>query len=106
MPKFLISLPDGPEIDITDKIKKSSGEDDVKAAVVDGFKKAFKEKKKKFIVTLDHNGERWPLRGTCWAFSMDRAQSFETREAAQAQLDKAKQFMSAKQYKAAVIEEI
>ena len=60
----------------------------------------------KFIVTLDHNGERWPLKRLTWAFSMDRAQIFDTKETAQAQLDKAKQFMPAKQYKAAVIEEI
>jgi len=46
-----------------------------------------------FIVIVDHNGETWPLKGTVWAFSMDRAQKFETREAAQAQLDKAKKFM-------------
>ena len=32
-------------IDITDQIKKSSSEDDVKDAVVDGFKKALKNKK-------------------------------------------------------------
>jgi hypothetical protein len=58
-----------------------------------------------FIVTLTHNGQIWPLRGTVWAFSMDRAQEFATREAAQAQLDKAKPFMKAAQYKAAVISE-
>lgn len=59
-----------------------------------------------FIVTLTHNGQKWPLRGTVWAYSMDRAQKFETREAAQIGLDKAKQFMKARQYKAAVIEEL
>tara|TARA_R110000822_G_scaffold70440_2_gene170419 strand:+ start:1844 stop:1957 length:114 start_codon:yes stop_codon:yes gene_type:complete len=37
---------------------------------------------------------------------MDRAQEFETAEAAQAQLDKAKKFMKAKHYKAAEIVEI
>jgi hypothetical protein len=59
-----------------------------------------------YIVTLVHNGETWPLRKTTWAFSMDRAQQFETIEEAQAQLDKAKKFMPAKQYKAAVIEAV
>lgn len=54
-----------------------------------------------YIVTLMNNGEKWPLRRTTWAFSMDRAQQFATREEAQAQLDKAKQFMKAAQYKAA-----
>ena len=59
-----------------------------------------------YIVTLIHNGEKWPLRRTTWAFSMDRAQQFETKDAAQKQLDKAKKFMKAAQYKAARIEEI
>lgn len=57
-----------------------------------------------FIVTLMHNGSKWPLRGTIWALSMERAQRFETREAAQAALLKAKPFMKAAQFKAAVIE--
>jgi hypothetical protein len=56
-----------------------------------------------FIVTLEHNGEPWPLRGTVWAFRMERAQVFDTREAAQAQLDKARKFMPAKLYRAARI---
>ena len=46
MPKFVIMMSDGPKIDITDQIKKSSIKGDVKDAVVDGFKKALKEKKK------------------------------------------------------------
>lgn len=60
----------------------------------------------KFIVTVNHNGEKWPLRGTVWAFSMDRAQRFDTRELAQTALEKAKKFMKAKVYKKAVIEEV
>lgn len=59
-----------------------------------------------YIVTLIHNGQRWPLRGTTWAYSMDRAQVFASREAAQAALDKARKFMKAAQYKAARIEEV
>jgi len=59
-----------------------------------------------YIVTVTHNGNEVPLRGTVWAYSMDRAQKFETREAAQAALDKAKQFMRAAIYKKAVIKEI
>lgn len=61
----------------------------------------------KFIVTVKNGaGEDVPLRGTVWAFSMDRAQKFDSREAAQAALDRAKQFMKARTYKAAVITEI
>ena len=61
----------------------------------------------KFIVTVKNGaGESVPLRGTVWAFSMERAQLFESREAAQAQLDKAKKFMRASTYKAARIEEV
>lgn len=59
-----------------------------------------------FIVTVTHNGNKVPLRGTVWAFVMERAQKFETREAAQAALVKAKPFMKAAIYKKAVIEEI
>lgn len=61
----------------------------------------------KFIVTVKNGaGEDVPLRGTIWAFEMDRAQKFETRELAQAGLDKAKKFMKATTYKKAVIQEI
>lgn len=59
-----------------------------------------------FIVTVTHNGNEVPLRGTVWAFSMDRAQIFATKEEAQAALVKAKQFMKAAIYKKAVIKEI
>ena len=57
-----------------------------------------------FIVTVTHNGNKVPLRGSVWAFHMDRAQKFETPEAAQAALDKAKKFMKAAIYRKAVIE--
>jgi hypothetical protein len=60
----------------------------------------------KFIVTVVHNGLKVPLRGTVWAFSMERAQKFETRELAQAALDRAQRFMKASVYKKAVIEEV
>lgn len=60
-----------------------------------------------FIVTVKNGaGEKVPLRGTVWAFSMDRAQRFETREAAQAALDKAKKFMLNQVYRRAEIEEV
>lgn len=60
-----------------------------------------------FIVTMKNGaGERVPLRGTVWAYSMDRAQRFETREAARAQLDKAKKFMLNQVYRRAEIEEV
>jgi hypothetical protein len=59
-----------------------------------------------FIVTTTTNGTEWPLRGTTWAYSMDRAQKFATRDEAQAALDKAKKFMRAAAYRNAVIKEI
>jgi hypothetical protein len=59
-----------------------------------------------FIVTLMHNGTKWPLRGTVWAFSMDRATRFETEAAAEVALLKAKKFMKAAQFKAARIEAV
>jgi hypothetical protein len=59
-----------------------------------------------FIVTVEHNGTKWPLKGTVWAFDMSRATRHETREAAQEALVKAKPFMTAKIYKRAVIEEV
>lgn len=58
-----------------------------------------------FIVTVEHNGSVWPLRGTVWAFSMDRAQHFNTREEAEAALLKAKPFMKATLFKKAKIVE-
>lgn len=60
----------------------------------------------KYAVIVDHNGERWPLRGTIWAFSMDRAQLFDTREQAQAALERARKFMKASIYRKAVIVEM
>lgn len=60
-----------------------------------------------FIVTTKNGaGEKVPLRGTIWAFEMSRAQKFETREAAQAALDKARKFMKARTYKNSNIEEV
>lgn len=58
----------------------------------------------KFIVTLMHNGVKWPLRGTIWAFDIDRAQKFDTRADAEAALLKAKPFMKAATFKKAQIE--
>jgi len=59
-----------------------------------------------FIVTIMNNGTEWPLRGTVWAYSMDRAQIFATRDEAQAALTKAKPFMKAAMFKKAVIKEV
>jgi hypothetical protein len=59
-----------------------------------------------YIVTVTHNGQQWPLRRTVIAYSMDRAEKFETREQAQAALEKARPFMKASVYKTAVIREI
>lgn len=59
-----------------------------------------------FIVTVVHNGNEVPLRGSVWAFNMDRAQKFATRDEAQAALDKAKKFMKVSIYKKAIIKEV
>lgn len=58
------------------------------------------------VVTPNLAGQLVPLRGTVWAYDMERAQKFDTREQAQAGLDKAKPFMKAKTYKAAKIQEV
>jgi hypothetical protein len=58
-----------------------------------------------FVVTVTINGTEWPLRGTVWAFDMSRAQKFETREAAEAALLRAKKFMKASVFRAAVIKD-
>ena len=59
-----------------------------------------------FIVTLINDNYKFFLRSTVWATSQDRAQPFETEEAAKLQLVKAKKFIKPKLYKLAVIEEI
>lgn len=56
-----------------------------------------------FIVTITNNGQTYYLRSTIWAFAADRAQRFETEAAARAQLEKARKFMKAAQFKQAVI---
>lgn len=60
-----------------------------------------------FIVTVETLAGTSYLRGTVWTFAgrRERATEYETREAAQAALDKAKKFMAARVYKAAQIEE-
>lgn len=58
-----------------------------------------------FIVTLSHNGSTFYLRATVWTAARERASTFETMEAANAQLGKAKQFMKAAQFKAARVVE-
>ena len=58
------------------------------------------------VTTRNGAGEKVPLRGTVWAFSLDRAQQFETREKAQDALDKARKFLKASTCKSACIEEI
>lgn len=60
-----------------------------------------------FIVTTRNpdSGAVFWLKRTTWAFSRERAQEFESSEAAQAALDKSKQFNQNWAYKNAVIEE-
>lgn len=57
------------------------------------------------IVKLVHLGNTFYLRSTVWTSERERATEFPSAEAAQAQLDKAKQFMKAAQYRAARVEE-
>jgi len=59
-----------------------------------------------FIVTVTNNGNEFPLRGTNWAYSMDRAQVFATRDDAAAALEKARKFMKPAMFKRAVIKEL
>lgn len=59
-----------------------------------------------YVVKLVNNGLPFYLRSTVWTGELDRATRFETREAAQAGLDKARQFMRRKtDAKRATIEE-
>jgi hypothetical protein len=79
----------------------------VESVTLQTEKNSNSEDKMAFIVTTKNGvGEKVPLRGTVWAFDMDRATRHETREAAQAALDKAKKFMKAATYKSAQIEEV
>lgn len=57
----------------------------------------------KFIVEFENNGQLYWLGGTVWRFAKERATLHDTREQAQAALDKAKKFMAAKVYRAARI---
>lgn len=59
-----------------------------------------------FIVLAQHNGQAWPLRGTTFAFAIERAQRFDTREQAQAAIEKAKPFHKARVMKTAQIVEV
>ena len=57
----------------------------------------------KFLVQVENQGNKFWLGGTVWRFSVERATLYDTTEAAQAALDKARKFMVAKIYRAAVI---
>lgn len=59
-----------------------------------------------YQVHVEMNGSVWPLRGTTWAFSMERAQSWTSAEDARKALEKAKPFMKAAVYKKARIVKI
>lgn len=60
----------------------------------------------KHIVTLAHLGNTFFLRNTIWTAERDRATEFDTKELAQAGLLKAKPFMKASQFKAAVVRRV
>lgn len=47
-----------------------------------------------FIVTVINKGTQFWLRGTTWAFHVDRADVFSTAAEAQAAVDKASKFMT------------
>lgn len=51
------------------------------------------------IVTVINQDQKFFLRGTTWAFNEDRANKFETMEAAQIAVEKAKKFMAKSIYK-------
>ena len=56
-------------------------------------------------VRVENGGYTWCLKGTTWTGAPERADKFETRELAQAALDKAKSFTKPKLWKSAIIEE-
>lgn len=60
-----------------------------------------------FVVTYKNpvNGQAYFLRSTIWTSEGDRAQEFATKAAAEAQLEKAKQFMKASVYRNARVVE-
>ena len=47
------------------------------------------------VVTVVNNSTRFWLKGTTWTFSLDRADRFESTDAAFAALDRAKKFNKA-----------
>ena len=49
-----------------------------------------------FQVTLENAGQTFYLRGTTWAFSADRGNTFETMEAAANAISKAVKFLAKK----------
>jgi len=57
-----------------------------------------------YIVTVENQGQRFWLRGTTWAFSVDRANRFPSEDAAKAAAVKAEKFMHAKIRKSYKIE--
>lgn len=56
------------------------------------------------VKITNEGGDHW-LRGTTWTFSAERANRFETEDAARAALTKARRFMKASQFKLARIVE-
>lgn len=57
-----------------------------------------------YVVTLIYLGNKFYLRSTIWTSERLRATEFPTMDAANVQLNKAKQFMKVKQFRAAKIE--
>jgi hypothetical protein len=59
---------------------------------VDGEKMTVEEQV--YVVTVTKGGQRYWLKGTTFAFTVDRAEGFETIDAAVAGIQKAEKFMS------------
>lgn len=59
-----------------------------------------------FVITLENKGHKFYLRATTWAFRIERAEAFATRELAQAALTRAATFMNRAQVKLAQIAEV
>lgn len=59
-----------------------------------------------FIATVENKGSTFYLKGSTWAFHVDRAQQFDTREAVEAGIAKAVKFMPKSLAKKIKIEQI
>lgn len=61
---------------------------------------------KKYVVTVKNGGEKFWLKSTTWAFRQERADLFDSQEAARAAAKEAETFMAPKIRKAYLVEEV